>query len=167
LSALVFVGLASASVPRTAEQSTAFLVLERYLGGVVERQADTCEGFYGEGWNNCGEYSCYNPSIHVCCSNGSHCPRGTYCATNANCCPKGMSLEECSATGTLGTIPPPSGTKEPSTSTSRLQAPTAPASSGTITTPLPPHATVAGAGKHAEVGVLAAIGGLGVLLMAV
>lgn len=93
-----------------------------------------------------------------------YCDAGTYC-TNKGCCKNGQSLEECGATQTLSVIPPPAATKESSESTSHPQAPTAPTVSATITTPVPSVVT-AGAGKNAEVGVLAAVGGLGAVLMA-
>lgn len=96
-----------------------------------------------------------------------HCDAGTYCIDGFRCCPNGDSLSECQATASLSVIPPPA-TGEPSTSTSPPKAAATPAPNATVTTtPLPPHVTAAGAGKNAEFGVLAAIGGLGALLLAV
>lgn len=104
-----------------------------------------------------------------------HCDAGTYCIDGFRCCPDGHSLSECQATASLSVIPPPA-TGEASMSTSHAKAAVTPAPNATITTtplpppvttPLPPPVTTAGAGKNAEFGVLAAIGGLGVLLLAV
>ncbi|KAH8659027.1 hypothetical protein BGZ61DRAFT_486035 [Ilyonectria robusta] len=171
ISALVVVGLASAS-PRSAEMSPAFRPLERAAVGVVDRQLhyQACDVTYGQGYINCvSEAHCYNPGMgQVCCSNGWHCDAGTYCIDGFRCCPDGYSLSKCQATASLSVIAPPA-TGEASMSTSPPKAAPTPAPNATITTttPLPTHVTTAGAGKNGEFGVLAAIGGLGALLLAV
>ncbi|KAH7117505.1 hypothetical protein EDB81DRAFT_245436 [Dactylonectria macrodidyma] len=130
LSTLIFVGVASASVPRMAGRSSAFLALK----GVIERQVDfcepisapyTCERSCGPGFVECIAFpTCYNPGRgDACCSDGSYCPAGSYC-TDAGCCPDELSLSECGATATLSVIPPPA-TEEPSTSTSPPEPTTA------------------------------------------
>ncbi|KAF5697875.1 hypothetical protein FMUND_15268 [Fusarium mundagurra] len=174
LSTLVFIGVTSASAPRAAGRSSAFMALEGVMEGVTKRHTvlcsqvapgpNLCERSCGSGYVECVD-KCYNPGIgEVCCSDGSHCSRGYYC-TNAGCCPDGESLEECRATATLSTIPPPAATKKPSGSTSHPQASAASTAPATVITPLPPVVT-AGAGKNTEVGALAAIGDIAALLLA-
>ncbi|PNP59925.1 hypothetical protein FNYG_14747 [Fusarium nygamai] len=176
LSTLIFVGVASATVPRMAVRSPAFIALEGIMEGVTKRQTNNCrevpdgpnfcERSCGPGNVQCISYPhCYNPSNgETCCSDGEYCHAGSYC-TNAGCCPDGKSLEECGATATLSTIPPPAATKQSSESTSRLQASTAPTAPAIVTTSLPPVVT-AGARKNTEVGALAAIGAIAALLLA-
>lgn len=77
-STLVLIELASASVHYIGGLPAALLVA-RDTPGLVERQdtcannagATTCQEYCGPDWEMCAvDNYCYNPKIHVCCSNG-------------------------------------------------------------------------------------------------
>ncbi|KAF4974634.1 hypothetical protein FZEAL_8493 [Fusarium zealandicum] len=197
LSTFLFVGAVSAAAHRVLERSAAYLALEGVMEGILKRQVRickaveppvTCERSCGPGFVECTRPDmCYNPGRgDICCSNGYYCKAGTYCTDNG-CCPDGNSLEECNATRTVSIIPPPATkepnkeptgmpntktTKEPITETTvkpilPTRTPTV-VPGGTTTTPVaPPPVVTAGAGKNAELGALAALGGLGALMMAI
>ncbi|KAM6513838.1 hypothetical protein FALCPG4_015048 [Fusarium falciforme] len=175
LATLVFVGTASAHIPLVAGRSSAFLALK----GVMQRQVDSsfCSaGYYCTDAGCCpDEYS-----VEECGATATLSvippPAKEEPSTSTNPLePTATDKATSEAEPITSEAEPTTSEAEPITSTDALSvittnaiSTTTPASNSIIaTTSLPPHATVAGAGRNAQFRVLAAIGGLGAILMVV
>ncbi|KAF7196153.1 putative secreted protein [Pseudocercospora fuligena] len=75
------------------------------FGSAPSTEPNPCEYICGEGSRQCvSEGHCFNPTKgETCCEDGTYCPANSYCS-NAGCCDEGLSLEECGAVRTIGTL---------------------------------------------------------------
>ncbi|KXT14773.1 hypothetical protein AC579_7794 [Pseudocercospora musae] len=75
------------------------------FGSAPSTEPNPCEYICGEGSRQCvSEGNCFNPTKgETCCEGGTYCPADSYCS-NVGCCDNGLSLEECGAVRTIGTL---------------------------------------------------------------